>query len=529
MQVVSVEITPKNVQLIEPDDFDSHRAAIFSGVKDAVTSLFPKAHGGVRMELQDVDYDGPDDFTPQEQKDAILSNKFLTRKLRGTVRLVDEKSGDVLDQQHTTLMHVPWLSPRGTFIHGGNDYAPIHQMRLVPGPYARTLANGQFEVQLNAKPGTGAGYRVLLEPDTAQYKLRVGPQMHAHLYSVLHDMGVPDPELEASWGKDILARNKAKYNPKALGQVYGRLVPAKEQNPAATPAEQAQQLQAAFQRTQLLASTVRSNLAAMLDRVKQASVQADLRASDAHDADDVSSIFNPDLTPEDLRENVNALHGKAGPALAGGAWPDKWSTQQDNLGWLSWYDQYHHGRRTDDDRSQIQRWLRFRRLQLPRFINAPSPRRAFALRNWAIDPEKLLDGDALTKLKTDMQAYKEDKWREWMAKSASFTADDLQAIAQYLNDHAGANISTTDSAERIEEQIMLFVSGDMTPANMAMMQVAALPVTKMAALAFLVRNDQTLDIFSPDQLSVTVKSASTSVTISDPEQLDTLSSFISCA
>lgn len=523
-----MEITPKNVQLFEPDDFDAQRASIFSGVKDAVTSLFPKSHGGVRMELDNVGYEGPEDFSPQEQKDAILSNKFLTRKLRGTVRLVDEKSGDVLDQQHTTLMHVPWLSPRGTFIHGGNDYAPIHQMRLVPGPYARTLSNGQFEVQFNAKPGTGAGYRVLLEPDTAQYKLRVGPQMHAHLYSVLHDMGVPDEDLEASWGKDILARNKAKYNPKALGQVYGRLVPSKEQNPNASPAEQAAQLHAAFERTQMLASTVRQNLAAMLDRAKQASVQKELRGTDTDDAADLSALFTPDLTPSDLRENVNALHGKAGPALAGGAWPDRWSTQQDNLGWLSWYDQYHHGRRTEDDRAQIQRWLRFRRLQLPRFINSPSPRRAFALRNWAIDPEKLFSGESLDKLKTEMQAYKADKWREWMAKSASLSVGDLQAIADYLNKNAGANIITDGSAEQIESSIMAFISGDMTPGNAAMLQASELPITKMAALACLIRNDELLDITSPDEVSVTIKKANVSVTVSAPELLDALSSFISC-
>jgi DNA-directed RNA polymerase beta subunit len=355
-----VEITPKNVQLIEPDDFEAHRSAMFSGVKDAVNSLFPKAHGGVRMDLHNLDYDGPDDFTPQEQKEAMLSNKFVTRKLRGTVTLTDEKSGEQLDQQHTTLMHVPWLSQRGTFIHGGNDYAPISQMRLVSGPFARTLSNGQFEVHFNAKPGTGSGYRVLLEPDTAQYKLRVGPQMHAHLYSVLHDMGVPDQHLEESWGKDILARNKAKYNPKALVQVYGRLVPPKEQNPDASPSDKAKQLHAAFDRTQLLASTVRANLPTMLDQVKQASAKKELRDTDMHDADDIDATFEPDLTPTDLRENVNALHGKAGPALAGGAWPDKWSTPQDNLGWLGWYDQYHHGRRSEDDRSQIQRWLRFR-------------------------------------------------------------------------------------------------------------------------------------------------------------------------
>lgn len=520
-----MEIFPKNVKLIEPDDFETHRAAIFDNVHKALVSSFPRTHGGVRMELGNTGYEGPEDFTPAEQKAALLGNKFLTRRLRGTVNLYDDKTNELLDSTHTTLMNVPWLTQRGTFVHGGNDYAPINQMRLVPGPYGRVMSNGQLEVHFNPKPGTGMGYRVLLEPDTAQYKLRIGPGMHAHLYSVLHDMGVGDDDLEKTWGPDVLARNKSKYNPKAIKQVYGRLVPPRDQNPEATPQEQAEALHAAFGRTQILSSVARQHLPDMFDAIKKASIISELRETDSHDAEDIHDQFKPDLTPSDLRENINALQGKAGPALAGGAWPAHWSTEQDPMGWLAWYEQYHHGRRTDDDRGQIQRWLRFRRLQLPKFSREPTARRAFSLRNWAIDPEKHVSDEELPALQAAMKKHKDAKWQEWIAKSASFSVPDLQSIALYLNQNSGASIATNTSEPEMEQAILDFVGGHTSSANMAMLQ-AGQQASKMATLAAFIRNRPEVEIIPITETAVTIKYANVAPFEVDDTALDLLCQFL---
>lgn len=268
-----MEILPKGVQLYDPTDVDTRRALIFDSVKSAVTSAYPKAFGGVRLELaDDVDYDGPADFSPTEQKQAILQGSFLTRKLRGTVRLFDDATGDLLDEKKTTLMQVPWMSPRGTFIHGGNEYTSIAQARLVPGTYGRWTDSGQAEVHFNAKPGTGSSFRVMLEPETAQMRLMVGPQSSVHLYSVLKDLGVQDDELRTTWGEGTFEMNSSKYNPRAFDQAYSRLVPAKLQTPDAPREEKVKQVVEALERTQVLRSVANTNMPHWGDARKSAAL-----------------------------------------------------------------------------------------------------------------------------------------------------------------------------------------------------------------------------------------------------------------
>ena len=323
---------PKGVTLIDPADFKTHRARIFDKVRAAAVSSFPRKFGGVRMELaDDVGYDNLDDFTPDEVKQALLQDKDLTRKLRGTVRLYDDNTNDLLDEQVVTLANVPWLSDRGTFTKGGNNYTTAMQQRLVPGPFGRVMDNGQVETHFNVKPGSGPGYRVLLEPDTAQFRLRVGPQAAIHLYSVLKTMGVPDDDLKATWGEGTWKRNADAYNPKAFDQAYTRLVPPKEQIPDGTVQQKAEQLRAAFERSQVLKSTRYTNLPS--DNVKRATLDAELRKTDYHDASgaDLASHFEPDFTPDDLRLEINALYGKHGPRLASmRQWPDRWINKNED-------------------------------------------------------------------------------------------------------------------------------------------------------------------------------------------------------
>lgn len=218
---------PDNVELYDWDDHATGRKLIMDAVASEMKRAFPIEYGGTRIDLDNVRYEGKTDFDPDEETEALISDKYLHTRLRGTLRLTDLETGKVIDEKDMTLMKVPWLTNRGTFIRGGNEYSTVHQYRLEPGPYTRIQNNGELETQFNVRRGTGDGFRVALIPSTGMYRLRAkGSDLH--LYSILHDLGVPDEELEKAWGKELLEINKQKYDPQALKKAHAKLTKPSE-------------------------------------------------------------------------------------------------------------------------------------------------------------------------------------------------------------------------------------------------------------------------------------------------------------
>jgi len=125
--------------------------------------------------------------------------------------------------------------------------------------------------------------------------------------------------------------------------------------------------------------------------------------------------FKPDYSPGELKEMgvYGEVYGpKAAPRLASlPEWPAHWYHKEDPHGWLQWYKRYSEGRRMEDDERQIKRWKAFKaRHGGNAFQSNPTPRRAYALRNWAIDPKKLVKDPA--DLEKVMEAYKSKKYEK---------------------------------------------------------------------------------------------------------------------
>ena len=154
-------------------------------------------------------------------------------------------------------------------------------------------------------------------------------------------------------------------------------------------------------------------------------------------SDDLHTRFQPDYTPEQL-ENLgvyDSLYRGQGPRLASlGAWKPEWISEHDPKGWAQWYKRYSSGRRIqgEDDR-QIKRWLSFKARHGGPFTKSPTPRRGWALRNWGVDPAKLVAPDQSQATTEMLDAYKAKAMQKYVAQKQ---ANDLTKFAPKWSDRA---------------------------------------------------------------------------------------------
>lgn len=128
---------------------------------------------------------------------------------------------------------------------------------------------------------------------------------------------------------------------------------------------------------------------------------------------DSGDTFTPDLTADDLRRTgvYDQLLGSGKGRLASlAAWPAAWKAGPGGVRggepWLDWYEHYSGGRRMPArDASQIARWRSFKARHGAALAANPTPRRAFALRNWAVDPLSLVGDADRPKLEQAMAEY----------------------------------------------------------------------------------------------------------------------------
>lgn len=243
-------------------DTAATRAAIYQSVLNAAKGFEPVSNDRYKLQLAEVDYDGPESYSIRDQKKAILRGESLGRKLRGTWQLTDPL-GNVVDQRKTTLANVPYLTDRGTFIMGGNEYTLSHQMRLRSGVFTRQKENDELESHVNAIPGKGATHRIYMDPATGVFKFNLG-QANIPLISVLRSLGVKDGQIREAWGNDLFAANSNKEGKGDIDKLYQRLV----RNGAAgdLPAKMAE-IKAALESTQLDPEVTKRTLGQPYDRV----------------------------------------------------------------------------------------------------------------------------------------------------------------------------------------------------------------------------------------------------------------------
>lgn len=164
----------------------------------------------------------PKQFSIAEQKSAILEKRDITIPIKGTVNLIEKKTGKTIESKNLTLATLPVVTERNTVIYNGSEYEPIHQQRLLPGIYSRIRQSGEAEAHINPAPKTGMAARILFLPDKQLFVLMV-QNTQIRLYGVLKELGMTDTQLESLWGRDILQVNKLAYRGDEIDKLYNKL------------------------------------------------------------------------------------------------------------------------------------------------------------------------------------------------------------------------------------------------------------------------------------------------------------------
>lgn len=204
-------------------DVPALRNNIFHNALQSAQGIEPLQNDLYTLTLSDVGYDGPERYSRADQKKAILTHGSLTRKMRGTWTLVDNKSQQPVATRTATIANVPYLTDSGTFVNKGVEYTLAHQLRLRPGIFTREKENGELESHVNALPGKGRSHRYYLDPKTGVFKIQIG-QAQIPLMPLLKAMGVQDKQIRDTWGNEITAANMEKGDAGTIDKLYQRLV-----------------------------------------------------------------------------------------------------------------------------------------------------------------------------------------------------------------------------------------------------------------------------------------------------------------
>lgn len=194
----------------DPTDFKTVGERIRENVRQAVLSRFPLSNDQYTLRIENLAYEKPKRQHLRDEKEAILNNASLGDRLRGDWVLIDNATGKELQRKTATLMNVPRMTERGTFIRNGSELALKHMFRLRPGVYARIKDNGIIAAHINPARTTGRQMSMELDPETGVLYMTRGTRMYGVL-PMLRAAGVSEDAIRTAWGDELYQMNLGKY------------------------------------------------------------------------------------------------------------------------------------------------------------------------------------------------------------------------------------------------------------------------------------------------------------------------------
>ena len=229
---------------------ESRRESIRDKVLSGLKAAFPIKSRSKILELANLRMEGKE-FSPSDQKRAILRGDTLSETVRGTIRMRD-KDGKVIDEvDNFTVARVPWFTPRHTLIVGGNEYSVSNQVRPKPGVYARKRANGILEASFNTKGGSN--FNVSMDPAKGVPQLEYG-STKIPLYPILRQAGVSHGRIAKQWGPKLADKNAeklTKITDKAVQALYRKVIPEYRRDDVAPTDEKTRAIFESYLRSQM--------------------------------------------------------------------------------------------------------------------------------------------------------------------------------------------------------------------------------------------------------------------------------------
>lgn len=187
--------------------------ALKKTVVDSYSKLFPVTNQtGYKLELKKIWVDDSDldlhDYTAQ--KKTRLQRQTWGAPVYASLELKDPSGKTVDHLDKIRFSTIPRLTPRGSYIVGGNEYQIANQLRRKPGVYVVKRATGdQWKANFNTSGESAKNFELHFDPTSNRYLVKkiAGGQGSIPLYPLLHAIGVTDKELTNAWGPEILAAN----------------------------------------------------------------------------------------------------------------------------------------------------------------------------------------------------------------------------------------------------------------------------------------------------------------------------------
>lgn len=202
------DVAPEDIY--DPFDFEQVGERVRSNVVTAIQERFPIVKDKYTLAIENVHYEKQKNTRLKDEKNTILEERSLTDRLKGDWVLYDTATGKELQRVSKTLLNVPRMTSRGTFIRNGSEYGLKHMFRLKPGLYARIKADGTPSVHINPAQTTGRQMSMNMDQATGVMTISRGTRTYGVL-PLLKAAGVEDDTIKQAWGKEVFNMNKNKY------------------------------------------------------------------------------------------------------------------------------------------------------------------------------------------------------------------------------------------------------------------------------------------------------------------------------
>lgn len=210
-------------------DSFTRRADIRRKTVEALQSSFPLKARTYTVELTNPKVEERE-FSSREQKQAILEGRSLNERVRGDLVVKDAAGNVTSSAKGFTLLHLPYFTPRHTFIVDGTEYSVSNQIRTKPGVYTRRRGNEDLEATFNL--AKGSNFRVLMDPEKGHLFVQpTSTTSKIPLYPVLRALGVPHQDIATHWGSEVASMNRDAFkNPdKHVDKFYSSFIHPSQQ------------------------------------------------------------------------------------------------------------------------------------------------------------------------------------------------------------------------------------------------------------------------------------------------------------